>query len=93
MTVVYGIKIRPKVVIFRSTKQNLLVEVILNQGDPTANQIVCGPSGGYHGDLTSTPDSGYRGVAGQGPRVVCERFLENKVHAAQSDKILKILKI
>ena len=26
----------------------------------------------------------YRGVAGQGPRVVCERFLENKVHAAQS---------
>ena len=23
-----------------------------------------------------------RGVAGQGPRVVCERFLENKVHAA-----------
>ena len=25
-----------------------------------------------------------RGVAGQGPRVVCERFLENKVHAAQS---------
>ena len=27
---------------------------------------------------------GSRGVAGQGPRVVCERFLENKVHAAQS---------
>ena len=26
----------------------------------------------------------YRGVAGQGQRVVCERFLENKVHAAQS---------
>ena len=26
----------------------------------------------------------HRGVAGQGPRVVCERFLENKVHAAQS---------
>ena len=25
-----------------------------------------------------------QGVAGQGPRVVCERFLENKVHAAQS---------
>ena len=25
-----------------------------------------------------------RGVAGQGPRVVCERFLEKKVHAAQS---------
>ena len=25
-----------------------------------------------------------RGVAGQRPRVVCERFLENKVHAAQS---------
>ena len=27
---------------------------------------------------------GHRGVAGQGPRVVCERFSENKVHAAQS---------
>ena len=26
----------------------------------------------------------YRGVAGQRPRVVCERFLENNVHAAQS---------
>ena len=28
-------------------------------GDPAADQIVRGPSGGCGGDLISTPDSGY----------------------------------
>ena len=31
----------------------------LSHGDPAADQIVRGPSGGCRGDLISTPDSGY----------------------------------
>ena len=36
--------------------------VRLKHGDPAADQIVRGPSGGCRGDLISTPDSGYYGV-------------------------------
>ena len=41
-----------KIVVLWSSKVTL-------HGDPAADQIVRGPSGGCHGDLISTPDSGY----------------------------------
>ena len=41
---------------------------VFTHGDPAADQIVRGPSGGCRGDLISTPDAGYN-------RVVYKSFL------------------
>ena len=42
------------------TKNGAVVEI--RHGDPAADQVVCGPSGGCPGDLISTPDFFYSRV-------------------------------